>query len=204
MPDNKGTSVATNNDTSPVGDFKLLPLDYIISAPLTGAVNAQRLAAEATRDYIKSFLQKKDDTGNYVVDSIVFDLETDQGIKGTKKTTIKAPLLSIVPTPHLRIDSITTNFRYAISQTSSYVKTLDVGGDGSANAGNNIANFIGISLNGHVSSQSKEESLMNRSGSLEITVHASEAPMPEGLARILSILAESVTVNPLENQTTAG
>ncbi len=36
---------------------------------------------------------------------------------------------------------------------------------------------------------------MNRSGTLEITVHASEAPMPEGLAKVLGLLANAIEVS---------
>jgi hypothetical protein len=33
---------------------------------------------------------------------------------------------------------------------------------------------------------------MNRSGMLEMTVHASESPIPEGLAKILNLLASTI------------
>jgi hypothetical protein len=51
-------------------------------------------------------------------------------------------------------------------------------------------------LKGSVTSRSSTESTTNRSGHLEITLHASEAPMPEGLARILSLLAHAVPDAP--------
>lgn len=60
-----------------------------------------------------------------------------------------------------------------------------------------LANFVKASLKGNVSSQSSSESVMNRSGVLEITLHASEAPIPEGLARILNLLAKTI---PAENK----
>jgi hypothetical protein len=34
--------------------------------------------------------------------------------------------------------------------------------------------------------------VLNRSGVIEITLHASEAPIPEGLARVLNLLAKTI------------
>ena len=61
-----------------------------------------------------------------------------------------------------------------------------------------LASFVKASLKGNVSSQSSSESVMNRSGVLEITVHASEAPIPEGLARILNLLSKTIPAQTTE------
>ncbi|MEK7871726.1 MAG: DUF2589 domain-containing protein, partial [Nitrospirota bacterium] len=61
-----------------------------------------------------------------------------------------------------------------------------------------LSPWVSASLKGSVSSKSAEESTMNRSGSLEITMHASESPMPEGLAKILNLLSNSIQSLPKE------
>jgi hypothetical protein len=98
----------------------------------------------------------------------------------------------MVPVPHLRIDSITSTFKYEITQIQSQEQSKESVFGGSAGTVGLLSKFVSVSLNGSVSSASKESSTMNRSGSLEITVHASEAPIPEGLAKILSILSSSI------------
>jgi hypothetical protein len=48
---------------------------------------------------------------------------------------------------------------------------------------------VQATLKGSVSSSSSSEATTNRSGTLDITVRASEAPIPEGLARLLTLLS---------------
>ena len=91
----------------PGAEFQSLPLEFIVSAPLTAAVRAQAIAAKATQEYIEAFKNTTVDFSMQVQDN------------GSPKTmNIKAPLLACVPVPHLRIDSITTHFHYEITQTS--------------------------------------------------------------------------------------
>ena len=169
--------------TLPATEFQALPLEYIIAAPLLGVIKAQAAAAAATQAYIGSLIE------NGKPKTIDFELSssTDTGLK---KSKISAPLLSMVPVPHIRIDSFTTHFKYEISEANKTTKEMGYGATLDAEVTKNP--FFNISLKGNVSSKSAEESVMNRSGMLEITIHASEAPIPEGLARLLSALSKAL------------
>ena len=173
----------------PGAEFTALPLEFIISAPLVGAVKAQAIAAATTKEFIEKMI---DDSGD--PKSVKFNMTIDQADKNgnisKKDARITAPLLAIVPVPHLRIDSITTHFKYEISQVVSHEKSLELGT--SLDAGFNVAPFFKATLKGNVTSSSKDSSVLNRSGVLEITVNASEAPMPEGLAKVLNLLANTI------------
>lgn len=170
-----------NTEIQPAAEFQALPLEFIVAAPLIAAVKAQAVAAQATIEFVEKFKG----------DNVQFEFESKQ--EGTpKKNKVNAPLLSIVPVPHLRIDSLTVNFRYEISQTVKEASSLEKGVEMDVKGGALLSPWVSATLKGSVSSRSSEESTMNRSGTLEITVHASEAPMPEGLAKILSLLATSV------------
>lgn len=167
----------------PAAEFQALPLENIIAAPLLGVIKAQAAAATGTQAYINSLL--KDGK------PITIDLKLHVSQNGTtKEVAINAPILSLVPVPHIRIDSFTTHFKYEISQltksTDEFGYVVDINADLTKNP---IFNF---SIKGMVSSRSADESVMNRSGMLEITVHASESPIPEGLARLLSALAKAL------------
>jgi len=180
----------------PASDFQSLPLDFIIAAPLVAAVNAQRTAAETTKSFIESFLNPVSDsgkpTGAFEPKTANFNLkvqETDANGKGqTRNVQLNVPLLSLTPVPHLRIDSLTTHFKYEVSQIVGQKK--DETKQGEASGAVKYLPFFEASLKGSLSSSSSEQSTTNRSGMLEITVHASEAPIPEGLARLLSVLAK--------------
>ena len=184
----------------PAAEFQALPLEFIVANPLVAAVKAQSAAAEATKAFILSLMDgnKKPITVEFNVE--VSDSAATQSGGGQAPTprnvNIKAPLLSMVPIPHLRIDSFTTHFKYEITQTVKDTKAKDFSVDLSAQSGAALSPFVSATLKGSVSSKSSEESTMNRSGVLEITIHASEAPMPEGLAKILGLLANSVQMTP--------
>jgi hypothetical protein len=185
--------MADNTNLSLAAEFQALPLESIIAAPLKGAIQAQAMAAAATKAFIDGMIDKN---GNPV--NVNFKVARTTG--GTTDTAaISAPLLSIVPVPHLRIDSITTHFKYEITLAEKKEKEFEWGVDASVGTTGLLAKFVSVSLKGNVSSKSREESTMNRSGMLEITVHASEAPMPEGLAKVLNLLASSIP-SPADNK----
>jgi hypothetical protein len=181
--------------TLPATDFQALPLDAIIAAPLIGAINAQKVAAETTRDFITHFLdpvKNNDGTTSYKPQTASFNLNIKSvgadGKETENNVALDAPVLSMVPVPHLRIDSITTHFRYEVRQFVGTKK--EKAKEGEVSGGIKFLPFVDFSLKGNLSSRSSEESTTNRSGMLEITVHASEAPIPEGLARLLSLLGQ--------------
>jgi hypothetical protein len=189
------------NDTniSLAAEFQALPLESIIAAPLKGAIQAQALAAATTKQFIESLLDK-DGNPIAVTFKMASNIVDNNGATVARTATIDAPLLSMVPIPHLRIDSITTHFKYEISIAEKKEKEFAWSVDGSAGTTGLLAKFVSVSLKGSVSSKSREESVMNRSGMLEITVHASESPMPEGLAKILNLLSSTIP-SPENNAT---
>jgi len=187
----------------PAADFQALPLEMLVATPLVATVKAQAAAAQATLEFIKGLTntvaaQGGNQDGVRTPQTVVFDLqyqETEapaqqgQPAKTTDKhVRLDVPLLSIVAVPHLRIDSMTSHFKYEISQVVADKDSISKGGDLSIGA--TWLPFVQASLKGNIASQSSQESTTNRSGVLEITVHASEAPIPEGLARLLSLFAK--------------
>jgi hypothetical protein len=179
-----------NITTQPAAEFQALPLDTIVSAPLTAAVKAQRAAAEATKQFIESMI--KDD------EPVMVDFKIDHtDDEGNTTTSVKAPLLSLVPVPHLRIDKLTIDFVYEVSQTRMSEEARSKSLDLDVSAGPPLP-WLKASLKGSISSESRSKSTMNRSGELRIHVSASESPIPEGLSRILSLLARSVPIGKEE------
>lgn len=65
--------------------------------------------------------------------------------------------------------------------------------DLNAGTGATLSPWVSATLKGNVTSKATSDSSLNRSGTLDITIEASEAPMPEGLAKILSLLSNSIT-----------
>jgi hypothetical protein len=182
--------MADNTNLSLAAEFQALPLDSIIAAPLKGAIQAQAMAAATTKAFIDSLIDK--DGNPVTVNFKIARSSSNAAGNAVAEASIQAPLLAMVPVPHLRIDSITTHFKYEITLAEKKENEFDWGIDANIGTTGLLSKFISVSLKGSVSSKSREESTMNRSGMLEITVHASESPMPEGLSRILNLLASSI------------
>ena len=171
--------------TQIAAEFQALPLEFLIAAPLLGAVKAQSVAAEATKAFIESMLED----GKPITVDFKIEQHSDSSGKGI---TVQAPLLALVPVPHLRIDSITSKFHFEITQTYRDTKATDKSISLEAKSGALLSPWVKASLKGSASSKSTQESSTNRSGSLEVTVTASEAAIPEGLARILSLMTNAI------------
>lgn len=185
----------------PAADFQALPIEMIVSTPLVSAVKAQAIAAQSTLEYVKALTDvtaaATDRSEVWRPKTANFDIKYSEanaaGETVSKDVVLNVPLLSMVPVPHLRIDSITTHFKYEISQVVANKAETQAGTE--ISAGLKWLPFVEATLKGNVSSRSSEESTTNRSGMMEITVHASEAPIPEGLSRLLSMLAKMVDSN---------
>jgi len=177
----------------PAVEFQALPLELILATPLTAAVKAQKTAAEATVAFIQSLIDE-----NGVPRSVELSFQRQAaaaaGGPAAAATTVavRAPLLSIVPVPHLQIDSLTVSFKYEVSQTlldkSATAKSLDL----SAKTGALLSPWVEATLHGNLSSSSSADNTVHRGGALEITVRASEAPMPAGLDRLLTLLSRGI------------
>lgn len=189
--------MATETNTLPATDFQSLPLDFIIAAPLIATVNAQKTAAETTKAFVVDFLNPINGgdgkpSGRFEPQTVNFNLKVQEndaaGASKTRDVQLNVPLLSMVPVPHMRIDSLTMHFKYEVSQVVGQKRERTTQGEASGAV--KYLPFFEASLKGSLSSSSSEQSTTNRSGMIEITVHASEAPIPEGLARLLSLLAK--------------
>ncbi len=192
MADDKKNPPASpqgGNEKNLIGaEFQALPLDFLISAPLIATVKAQHIAAQTTKSYIESMINS--DGTPITVD---FSVEQQSDEAGVNKIDVKAPLLSLVPVPHLRIDSLTVNFTFEVSQTYRNSKETDKSVDMTVSSGRALSPWVKASVKGSASSKATVESQTNRSGQLEITVNASEAKEPpEGLARVLSLMTSAI------------
>jgi hypothetical protein len=180
----------------PAVEFQALPLELVIATPLTAAVKAQYAAAQATQAFINGFIDQKT-SQPYTIDLSVESTSTPAGGGaggggGSAKTVIRAPLLAMIPVPHLRIDSLTVNFKYEVSQTLVSKDDMRKEFAFDAQTGAALSPWVKASLRGSLASTSSEQNTVNRSGSLDITVRASEAEMPDGLRRFLAVLSRGL------------
>lgn len=192
------------NEIVPAADFQSLPLGFLMSAPLKAAVEAQAIAAMTTKSFVESCLtepkEKGADKGVREAINVTFratvgePAETDAAAKSVE---ISAPLLAILPIPYLQVSDVQVNFKYTIAQTFRDQNETSKGIELKAGTGALLSPWVSASLSGYATSKASHESTTNRSGNLEITLRAGQAPIPEGMARIISMLATGIQGKPV-------
>ena len=167
-------------------EFEQIPLDFIIAQPLITTINAHQLAATTTLQFIKGLLKE----------SAEFKVEyVDQSANGQTKTntrTIKVPLLAITPIPSLRFDSLDIHFEYNISQIYKESSETKAQASGEVSLPKILKGLLNINLQGSIARRSESEFTSNRSGSMQVKVHVSEAPIPKGLDMIITAMTNTI------------
>ena len=99
------------------------------------------------------------------------------------------PMLAIVPIPNLQLDEVNVLFDMEVKQSESSQKSLDVG------AGLNGQLRLGpikVSISGSVSVHQENTRKSDNSAKYHVDVRATNHGTPEGLARVLDMMAANV------------
>jgi hypothetical protein len=184
-----------------------IPFGAIIGGPLKAAVDAQGAAALACYDFIRNVGFETVDEGTTKrtkVREITFLFERAGEGANPPKSTVKltVPLLTIMPLPFIRIESMTVNFKASISAVDSREQSTSSSQAGQLN-GEAVLGFgpFKLNLGGSVSSK-KDSTATNTSKysvehTMDISMHAVQDDMPAGLAKILSIMTDAIAVTPI-------
>jgi hypothetical protein len=191
MPDNQSNATAL---------LSQLPLGAIIGGPLKAAVDAQAAAAAACYEFIQKVGFEPGEGANAPgrTRTVTFIYERQQtGGAEPSRLEITVPLLSIMPLPFIRIESLTVSFKASIgavdesskADTSSNTKDLKL--DGSVGVP-----LWKVSVGGSISSK-KDSTATNTSKysvehTMDISMHAVQDDMPAGLAKILNFMTENI------------
>jgi len=179
-----------------------IPFGSIIGGPLKACIEAQAMAAQTSWNFIKEVgLNTNPDTGEKSAVNVAF-----QFIKDGHTVQLNVPLLTIVPIPYIAISDIDIAFKANISaSSSSYSETSssqDVNASGGFKASVGWGPFKAeASFNASYSSKKDSKATQNSQYSVEYTmdvaVKAGQDSMPAGMAKVLEILGNSLSVeNP--------
>jgi len=150
----------------------------LIAAPLKAASDAQLDLAQSTVEFIKSMGVEKNGDGNECVRNIDFTLESPKAGGGMNEFRIRAPLLAVVPLPNLAVEEVNVDFQMEVTLTSKTDSVGDKEGE--------------VTICGKVTSSASQTRETNQSAKYHINVKAARQETPEGLARILDIMAATV------------
>jgi len=148
-----------------------IPISDIISGPLVATSDAQTQLTNTTLDFIKSVGLDE----NNSIKTIAFTYELNDGSTPTTMT-VTVPLLSILKTPNLSIKSTEINFNIEINEQESSITDS-----------NNKFAFLG-----RLTSTKKIERETNTTSTYSYKLIAEDSGPPEGLARIMDILNNTI------------
>lgn len=183
---------------------ELAAIDFasIIGGPLQAVITAQAAAAQVTTQYIQNtaFTSSSSgggtggggSTGAQQLKVVEFDYGQVLGSSsggaggstGQDKLVIRVPLLTMLPIPFIRVESMTIDFNVSLTSTTTTNTTSTTNTTGSASGEYAFVNF-----NGSVTDQNTYQngSLVNDTYSLGVTVNAVQDQMPGGMQSVLNI-----------------
>lgn len=169
--------------------FAGLQMDQLIGGPLSAAADASTQLANSTADFINRV--GFDDQGN--VRNVAFGYQkytpNEDGTSSLDEMKVSVPVLAIVPIPNLQIDEVNILFDMEVKQSERQESSKDM--SASLNASGKIGPFK-ISVTGSVSSHSSNTRSTDNSAKYHVDVRATNHGTPEGLARVLDMMAANV------------
>lgn len=200
-------------------ELQQLPLEYMLASPLTAVIKAQALAAKTTINFIETVGLEEDaathelkaKTAEFTYSQAVPD-PTNPGAVMMIPTVLSVPLLAIVPVPYIRASDLNVSFEFKIRDIASSQSKFEVTGSHGFSSTTSAAGKIGGGLIGGLlggpsgSLEQKTEVTFNvsatyqatnrhstdRSATFKMTMNAVQDAIPEGLARVLTILTDAI------------
>ena len=190
--DTTPSQVATNA-------LSAIPFGSIIGGPLKACIEAQAMAAQTSWNFIQEVgLNTNKETGMKEAVNVTFQFQQDG-----RMAQLNVPLLTIVPIPYIAITDIDIAFKANISASSSSVsetsssESIDAGGEAKASVGWGPFKAE-ASMKANYSSKKDSKATQNSQYSVEYTmdvaVKAGQDSMPAGMAKVLEILSNAMSV----------
>lgn len=172
-------------------EFKQLPLEFVVSAPLNAVVAAQKNAATEKLAFINSLAKQPDQVFSRKVSRQGVDADGNP-VPTSEEREISVPLLAITDVPGININSLSVEFDYEISQVYEESKERNVEVGANAGAKGILSGLLNVGLKGSFSSKKSSDYSVNKSGSMSIKLHAGESPVPEGLQKVMTWMVQNI------------
>lgn len=173
-----------------IGDqFSGLDMKNLIGAPLGAAADASVQLAHSTADFINTVGFDKNGKTRTAVFKFNQIEKNEDGSLENQEMSVDVPLLAIVPIPNLQVDEANILFDMEVKQSEKSESSSDYGGSfsGTANFG-----IFKATVSGNVSAHSSNTRSSDNSAKYHVDVSATNHGTPEGLARVLDMMAANV------------
>jgi hypothetical protein len=180
-------------------NFKGIPIADLMSAPLIASCEAQTRICREVVTFVKSLI--KEDGSPQTLDFVISQiLPNNSGELQKISSRVKAPILGLVPVPGLLIQDIEIEFTMEVHSTSSISNDRDNKLDSNKKNNKNSSNSgldewlkdDNVQMTGVLSSNNKSNRSTDNSAKYNIKILAKQYQMPEGMARVLDMMAHSI------------
>lgn len=169
--------------------FAGLQMDQLIGAPLRAAADASLQLANSTADFINKV--GFDNGGKVRTVAFAYQKRStnDDGTSNLDEMKVDVPMLAIVPIPNLQVDEVNILFDMEVKQSERQESNTDLSASvtGTMNFG-----IVKVSVTGSVSSHQSNTRSSDNSAKYHVDVRATNHGIPEGLARVLDMMAANV------------
>ena len=195
-------------------ELQALPLNYMLSAPLLAAIEAQAISAHSTIEFVAAV--GMDDFGT--VRTMDFNYKTSvtntqSGEAEEKDVTLTVPMLSMLEAPHMAIEDLTVAFEFNIRDVMSKESQFKLSADAGASyenttsveastggltkflfgkAGGTSTSTFKANFNVSTAYQRTSRHETDRRATLKMNMNAKQR-VPEGFQRILNIFSDAIT-----------
>ncbi|MCH5197069.1 MAG: DUF2589 domain-containing protein [Oscillospiraceae bacterium] len=170
--------------------FSGLDMKNLIGGPLSAAADASLQLAQSTADFINNVGFDKDGKVRNVDFGYEKKISNDDGTTDLQEMKVQVPLLSVIPIPNLQIDEVNVTFDMEVKESEQSESSTDA--SASLSGSGSIFGFK-VSISGSVSTHSSNTRSSDNSAKYHVDVAATNHGTPEGLARILDIVAANVS-----------
>lgn len=169
--------------------FAGLDMENLIGGPLSAAANASTQLANSTADFINRVGFDKEGKVRTVAFAYQKRSMNDDGTSNLDEMKVDVPMLAIVPIPNLQVDEVNILFDMEVKQSEKSEQSMDLGAtiSGTVNLG-----IVKVSVTGSISAHSANTRSSDNSAKYHVDVRATNHGTPEGLARVLDMMAANV------------
>lgn len=176
-------------------EFRGLPIEELIAAPLKAACDAQKHLAVSAFAFMKEIGFDGDKPR-----LLEFNLQRplgDQG--GVSNVKVQAPFIGLVPIPSLLVNDVQIDFQMEVTDTATSKETDSKSVDADVNANFKFGLFGsgGIKIHGNVTSTRENTRSTNQTAKYQVRVSARQQQPTEGLSRLMDIMASCITPIPV-------
>lgn len=169
--------------------FAGLQMDQLIGGPLRAAADANAHLANSTADFINNI--GFDNKGN--VRNVMFGYQkrtaNEDGTSNLDELKVAVPILAIVPIPNLQVDEVNILFDMEVKQSEREESSRDM----SAKLDASVRIWpVKVNVTGSVSAHQSNTRSSDNSAKYHVDVRATNHGIPEGLARVLDMMAANV------------